>query len=139
MRCWFAMPLFVGLTALAAARLAGAGDIDFDAQVTPILASRCLECHSGAEPKGKFDLSRAETAVAGGESGTAIVAGQPEQSFLWQRIDTDEMPPKRPLPASERAIVKAWIAAGAKWGTDPIDRFRYTTAARAGTEGGPSS
>src|SRR5437773_883472 len=132
MRCWFTMPLLVGLTALAAARLAGAGDIDFDAQVAPILASRCLECHNGPEPKGKLDLSQSKLAVAGGESGAAIVAGQPEQSFLWQRIDADEMPPKNPLPANERAILKAWIAAGAKWGTDPIDRLRYTTATRAG-------
>src|SRR5947208_17047369 len=110
MPCQIRMAIVVGLTAISAAVApARAVDIDFDTQVAPILASRCLECHSGAEPKGKLDLSRSKTAVAGGESGEAIVAGQPEQSYLWQRIEADEMPPKHPLPASERAIFKAWI------------------------------
>lgn len=105
---------------------------DFDRQVAPILAGRCLECHSGAEPKGKLDLTTAAKTFAGGENETAIVRGQPDASYLWQRIAADEMPPKHPLPANERETIKLWIAAGAKWGTDPIDPFRYTSSARAG-------
>ncbi len=105
---------------------------DFDREVAPILASRCLECHSGTEPKGKFDLSQAKAAQVGGESGPAIEPGKPAVSLLWERIAANEMPPKHPLPDRERETLKAWIAAGAKWGTDPIDPFRYTTATRAG-------
>jgi Protein of unknown function (DUF1553)/Protein of unknown function (DUF1549)/Concanavalin A-like lectin/glucanases superfamily/Planctomycete cytochrome C len=105
---------------------------NFDRQVAPILAGRCLECHSGAEPKGKLDLSQAKGAMAGGESGPAIEPGKPATSLLWERITAGEMPPKHPLPEAEREVLKAWIAAGAKWGTDPIDRFRYTSATRAG-------
>src|SRR6476620_1087014 len=105
---------------------------DFDREVAPILAGRCLECHSGAEAKGKLDLSSSAKAVAGGESGAAIEPGKPDASNLWQRIETNEMPPNHPSPAAEREIIKRWIAAGAKWGTDPIDSFRYTSAARAG-------
>ena len=112
--------------------VAAAAEPDFDRQVATLLASRCLECHSGAEPKGKLDLSAAKSAVAGGESGPAIVAGKPDESYFWQRIEAGEMPPKHPLPAGERAILKAWIEAGAKWGADPIDPFRYTTSTRAG-------
>src|SRR5262245_20462643 len=97
-----------------------------------MLASRCLDCHIGEVRRGKLDLSRAKTAFGGGESGAVIVSGRPEESYLWQRIEADEMPPTRPLPASERAILKAWITAGAKWGTDPIDAFSVTTAVRAG-------
>jgi hypothetical protein len=127
------IPFVVGWSAVAIAfASARASEIDFDRQVAPILASRCLECHSGNEPKGKLDLSRAKTALSGGESGAVIVAGEPEKSLLWQRIEAEEMPPKHPLSAAERGTFKAWIAAGAKWGTDPIDRFRFTTAARAG-------
>ena len=109
-----------------------AAELDFDRDVAPILASRCLDCHSAAEKKGGLDLSRVESATAGGESGSAIVAGKPDESFLWQRIAAEEMPPKKPLPAKERAVLKGWIAAGAKWGTSPIDPFRFTTAARGG-------
>src|SRR5262245_17684632 len=75
---------------------------NFDRQVAPILAARCLECHSGAEPKGKLDLSTARAALAGGESGAAIQAGQPATSYLLQRIEASEMPPKHPLPPGER-------------------------------------
>ena len=115
-------------------RPAAAGEIDFDKQVAPLLAGRCLECHRGNEAKGKLDLSRHKSAMEGGESGAAIVAGKPADSLLWQRIEADEMPPKHPLPPDERAILKQWLASGAKWGADPIDPFRYTTAARAGVD-----
>src|SRR6478752_310788 len=42
------------------------------------------------------------------------------------------MPPKKPLPEKEKAILKDWIAGGARWGTDPIDPLAITTASRAG-------
>ena len=112
---------------------AAAGDApDFDRDIAPILASRCLDCHSSAEKKGGLNLSQVDSATAGGDSGAAIVAGKPDESYLWQRIDAEEMPPKKPLPAKERDVLKAWIAAGAKWGTSPIDPFRFTTTARGG-------
>src|SRR5690348_5583111 len=108
MACRFIKPLCFGLIAVAVSQwLLAAEKIDFDSQIAPIFASRCLECHSGAEPKGKLDLSQSKSLIVGGESGAVFVAGNPEGSLLWQRIDADEMPPKHPLPASERAIVKA--------------------------------
>ncbi|MEO2091235.1 MAG: DUF1553 domain-containing protein, partial [Gemmataceae bacterium] len=36
------------------------------------------------------------------------------------RVDADEMPPKKPLTADEKATLKAWVDGGAAWGTDPI-------------------
>jgi hypothetical protein len=120
------------LTCLATLSAAAADTPDFDREVAPVLAARCLDCHSGSEPKGKLDLSQAKAMLTGGESGAAIVAGKPDESYLWQRIVANEMPPKHPLPAAERETIERWIAAGAKWGTDPIDPFRYTSAARAG-------
>ncbi len=104
----------------------------FDANVAPLLATRCLECHSGAKPKGGLDLSSRETAMRGGESGAVIAAGKPDDSLLWLRVRDEEMPPEHPLPAGERKILRDWIAAGAAWGSDPIDVFRTTTDSRAG-------
>ncbi len=104
----------------------------FDRVIAPLLAARCLDCHSSQAAKGGLDLSRRERALRGGDSGPAIVAGNPGESLLCERIDAGEMPPKHPLEPAERQTLKSWIAAGAPWGADPIDRFRYTTASRAG-------
>jgi hypothetical protein len=130
MRVRFLLTLWIAVGA-ASARAADAPD--FDRQIAPLLAGRCLDCHSGAEPKGGLDLLGSKGLAKGGDSGEAVVlAGKPAESLLWQRISADEMPPKHPLPAGEKGLLKAWIAAGAKWGTDPIDPFRYTSASRAG-------
>ena len=117
------MLLAVGLPVRAAV---GPASPDFDREIAPLLARRCLDCHSGSAPKGGFDLSRKKSALA------SIAPGKLADSYLWQRIHDNEMPPKKPLPAAERAVLRAWIVAGARWGADPIDPFRITTAARAG-------
>ncbi len=107
---------------------------DFDGRIAPILARRCLDCHSGSEPKGKLDLSNKGSALAGGKSGPAIIAGKLDESGLWERVQADEMPPKTPLPAAEKEALREWIAAGANWGTDPIDPYQVTTSRRAGRD-----
>src|SRR5262245_61924115 len=114
-----------------AAACCSAAPPDFDDQVAPLLAARCLDCHSGAEPKGMLDLSRSATALKGGETGPALVAGNADKSLLWERVSSDEMPPKKPLSDREKQVLREWIAAGAKWGTDPIDPYRVTTGKRA--------
>lgn len=108
--------------------------LDFDRSVAPILAGRCIDCHAGTGAKGGLDLSTAKGMARGGKSGPAIVAGKPGESLLWERIVAGEMPPKHPLPERERLILKTWIESGAGWGRDPIDPFRFTSAARAGTD-----
>jgi hypothetical protein len=116
-------------------RSSGAADArDFDRVIAPILIRNCLECHSGPEPKGKLDLTSRGKAMEGGASGAVIVPGKPGESLLWDYVDGDEMPPKKRLGAAEKALIREWIAAGAPWGTDPIDAFRVTTARRAGLD-----
>ncbi len=44
------------------------------------------------------------------------------------------MPPKAPLPATEKEALRDWIAGGAEWGTDPIDPYQVTTSRRAGRD-----
>src|SRR5262249_15191751 len=105
---------------------------DFDAVVAPLLARKCLGCHNATDKKGGLNLASAAAARAGGESGAAIVPEKPEESLLWEKVSQNEMPPKKPLDDSEKKILERWIAGGAKWGTDPIDLFKYTSATRAG-------
>ena len=104
----------------------------FDREIAPLLAAHCLDCHSGAEPKGGLDLSSREAVLKGGESGAALIPGKIDESLIWKRVSAEEMPPKKPLPKEERATIRDWLAAGAVWGTSPIDPFRTTSSKRAG-------
>lgn len=105
---------------------------DFDTTVAPLLARKCLACHNATDKKGGLDLSGSKTAFAGGESGVAIVAGQPGESLLWERVSNNEMPPKKPLSDDEKQVIRKWISDAARWGADPIDPFRYSSESRAG-------
>lgn len=99
---------------------------DFDRDIAPLLASRCLDCHRGPRPRGDLDLSRRAGAAS------VLVPGKPEDSELWNRVKAGEMPPKKPLGQAEQRLLREWIAGGARWGSDPIDPFRFTSATRAG-------
>ncbi|WP_339728767.1 DUF1553 domain-containing protein [uncultured Gimesia sp.] len=105
---------------------------DFDHVIAPLIAARCLDCHAGLDPKAGFDFSRRAAAFQGGEGGPALQAGKPDESLIWQYIESDEMPPEHPLSADEKQLFKHWIEAGAPWGTDPIDPFSKTTKKRGG-------
>ena len=106
-----------------AAAPAGAGEAvstpaerRFLAEVAPILARHCLECHGPTSRKGDFDLSHRDRLAAGGANGAAVVAGKAGESPLWQYVDADAMPPDGPpLTPAEKAALKNWIDAGAAW------------------------
>jgi hypothetical protein len=121
-----------GVSARAEAPAPAQAGGDFDSTVAVLLSRRCLDCHGGGKPEGGLDLRQRKTALAGGDSGPAVVAGKPDDSLLWQRVRDGEMPPKAKLTAAEKETLRAWIAAGAEWGTEPIDPFRATTDRRAG-------
>jgi hypothetical protein len=112
--------------------LAAGAPPDFDRDIAPLLARRCLSCHAGDGPKGNLDLTTRTNALRGGDSGPSLSVDDLPKSNLWQRIADDEMPPKHPLPANEKALIQAWLAAGAKWSDAPIDPLKYTSAERAG-------
>jgi hypothetical protein len=92
-------------------------ELSFERDVRPILKVHCLHCHGEeGEKKGSLDLRLKRLLLQGGDSGPAIVEGKPEESPLVARIAAGEMPPgqKKPVPAAELAVLKRWIAEGAK-------------------------
>ena len=104
----------------------------FEARIRPVLAEKCYECHSAAHKvKAKLHLDSRAGLLAGGESGPALVPGQPEKSLLITAIsyhDEDlEMPPKERLPPEVVADFVAWVRRGAP---DP----RTATAAPTGVD-----
>jgi hypothetical protein len=127
--------ILVLLTFVTSMRIVAADQAtDFDRTIAPLFVQRCLSCHEGPDAKGKLDLSHRDFAMAGGESGRVIEPGDLENSLLWQHVESDTMPPKKPLTNEEKATLKAWITGGAKWGTEKIDPFRFTTDSRAGVD-----
>jgi hypothetical protein len=95
---------------------AGAEDrLTFERDVRPVFKEFCLECHGGNEsPKAELDLRLKRFAEHGGESGPALVAGKPEESYLLDRVRAGEMPPgEKKVPQEKIALIERWIAQGA--------------------------
>ena len=86
---------------------------DFERQVLPLLKNRCVRCHGPAKQEGKLNLGSPPGIARGGENGAALVSGKPEESLLWTRVESDEMPEDEPLSADEKDLLRRWIAAGA--------------------------
>jgi hypothetical protein len=107
----------------------------FETRIRPLLAQNCYQCHSHQAEKLKAGLylDTREGALTGGESGPAIIPGDPEKSLLIKAVrytDLDlQMPPKgKKLSDGQIADLVAWVKMGAP---DP----RTGVAATAGPAG----
>lgn len=92
-------------------------EVHFETDVRGIFKQHCFHCHGEEETvEGGLDLRLVRWMVEGGDSGSAIVAGKPEESLLYQRLEAHEMPPdaSKQLAAEELEKVKRWIGGGAK-------------------------
>jgi mono/diheme cytochrome c family protein len=89
--------------------------ITFENDIAPILEARCTKCHGQDRTEAGLDLRRRFTLLKGGENGTAIVPGKPDESLLVRRIEAGEMPPKDEgrLDERQRSIIRRWVADGA--------------------------
>jgi len=92
----------------------------FEAKIRPVLVKHCYECHSAeaGKSKGGLMLDTKHSIREGGETGPAVVPGDPAKSLLLTAIkhsDPDlEMPPKQlKLPDSVIADFESWIKTGA--------------------------
>lgn len=97
---------------------AAENDRYFLEKVAPIFERHCLHCHHDDSAKAGFSLENASSAAAGGDSGPAWVAGNPNQSELLQLVSGEKpaMPKNSPaLRPDQVETLKQWIAAGAVW------------------------
>jgi hypothetical protein len=101
----------------------------FEAKIRPLLIDNCYECHSAEHQiKGGLRLDFKAGWEKGGDSGPAIVPGQPDASRLIKAVryaDKDlRMPPKdKRLAAEQIALLEEWVRMGA-----PDPRLETTTA-----------
>ena len=105
---------------LALSLAPAAGPVSFSRDILPILSDKCLACHGpdASARKAGLRLDDAESARANG----AVVPGKPEDSEVLRRVlsaDPQEVmpPPKtgKTVSPRERELLRAWIAAGAKF------------------------
>ena len=107
-------------------------EVDFETQILPILQNRCFGCHSAlkvdtngnvTKPKGGVQLDSVK-GIEASLHGEVIVAGEPMDSLIYQRItlpegDTGIMPPQEegaPLTKQKTDLIRKWIQLGAAYG-----------------------
>ena len=120
---WIA--LFCWVLSLTRAAAADDGGLEFfEKKIRPVLVERCFKCHSSetAKAKGGLRLDRQAGLVEGGDSGTAVVPGKPEESLLIKAIQwtgvVSEMPPDSKLPDQVIADFREWVRLGAAFPAD---------------------
>jgi mono/diheme cytochrome c family protein len=81
--------------------------------IEPILAKNCFGCHGEKKKKGGLDLRLTQSIFAGGNDGSVVIVGRPNDSPLYQRIlpnAKDHMPPEDgQLSVEEVSLVQQWI------------------------------
>ncbi len=126
--------LVAAATGLIAATLAHASDppVDFNREIRPVLAHRCLLCHGFDHSTRKAGLRldlREEATAPRSDGKPAIVPGDRNASALWGKItrtDGDRMPPveREALTPGEIDLLGRWIDAGAPyaqpWAWQPV-------------------
>jgi WD40 repeat protein len=104
-------------------------DVSFYKDVRPIFQQHCNGCHQPAKPSGGFVMTaRAELLKKGESDKTGVVAGKPDASNLVSQITPHDgkkpLMPRNQPPLIDRdvALIKKWIAQGAKDDTPVSDR-----------------
>ncbi|QDV41042.1 Planctomycete cytochrome C [Stieleria neptunia] len=103
--------------------------ISFNSQIRPILSDYCFACHGPDEETRAADLrlDQREPAVDYG----AIVEGEPGESLLIERIESDDpdmlMPPPetgKTLTTAQKELLAEWIRQGGEyqkhWSFEPL-------------------
>lgn len=93
----------------------------FESQIRPLLIEKCLECHNAEKQSGGLRLDSRDNILKGGDSGAALIPGDPAASRLIQAIRYDgdlQMPPETPLADDQKKLLTHWIELGAPWPAD---------------------
>lgn len=95
-------------------------NIEFAADIKPILERSCTKCHANGKRKGGFSIDHLHSFIGGGDSGPAVIEGKSAESLLIKLVlsnDPDERMPSKGdrLTLADIAVLRAWIDQGLKW------------------------
>ncbi|MEI7863537.1 MAG: c-type cytochrome domain-containing protein, partial [Planctomycetota bacterium] len=79
-----------------------AAEAQFEAQVRPLLVSRCQGCHGASKAESGLRLDSRASLLKGDDAGSIVSVGDPAASRLLtaiHRSGDSPMPPDEPLPA----------------------------------------
>ncbi|RLS56686.1 MAG: hypothetical protein DWH91_05995 [Planctomycetota bacterium] len=102
------------------APLLAAPPVDYLQQIRPIFRDHCYECHGPKKQESGLRLDKRQEALAGGNTGPAIVPGDTTSGLLLKFIQTEDpeqvMPPKGDrLTAKQIELIQQWIKNDAPW------------------------
>jgi cytochrome b subunit of formate dehydrogenase/mono/diheme cytochrome c family protein len=104
--------------------------VSWQSDIASLMDEYCVSCHGPATAMGGLDLSSYAAALAGGDSGPAVVPGEGHTSLLITRQISGDHPGQ--LSREQLDLVSQWIEAGAP--EEPSD-VALPTAMPGGTEG----
>src|SRR3954465_11384447 len=80
--------VFLGFLLPAQAQNVGEGIDFFENRIRPLLVKECYDCHSAnaKKLKGGLRVDGREELLKGGDSGPAIVMGEPDRSLLIKAV-----------------------------------------------------
>jgi hypothetical protein len=93
-------------------------------EILPVLEKNCVNCHGGEHTMAELDLTKFDSVLKGGVSGTPITPGHPEMSLMWTMIESGKMPVGGELSAAEKQLLKAWIENGTFPSKEKLDEDR---------------
>ena len=101
--------------------------VNYESQIQPIFNNNCVFCHQNGG-SATLNLATYSGVMSGGWSGPAIIAGDYQNSLLYQRIiqptGTDgSMPPNDPLSQAQIGLIAQWIDEGAEYSLSVDDVF----------------
>ena len=130
--------VFCSLRIARASEPAASGMAFFESKVRPLLIDHCYDCHSGDNTKGGLSLETKAAWSKGGDSGPAIVPGNPDESLVIQAVrytDADlAMPPQKKggkLSPDKIAVLEEWVKMGAPDPRETVAKIAGMAAAEA--------
>ncbi len=94
----------------------------FESKIRPVLVDKCYACHGPTAKMGGLRVNSVAALLKGGQSGPAIIPGEPNQSLLvvaLRQTTLLKMPQGGKLKPNEVADIEAWVQMGAPWPETP--------------------